>query len=77
MVDVVWAATACRGTAKTGSRGTPSVTVLVAVLVATTASVFPITKLEGDGQRRFTVSAGVARPDPTFSGVHSSVGAVT
>ncbi|WP_156685687.1 amino acid permease [Mycobacterium sp. Marseille-P9652] len=36
-----------RGLAKTGSRGTPvRITVLVAVLVALTASVFPIAKLE-------------------------------
>ncbi len=36
-----------RGLAKTGSRGTPvRITVLVAVGIATTASVFPITKLE-------------------------------
>ncbi|OBI95178.1 amino acid permease [Mycobacterium asiaticum] len=36
-----------RGLAKTGSRGTPvRITVLVAVAIAATASVFPITKLE-------------------------------
>ncbi|MFV0494868.1 amino acid permease [Mycobacterium sp.] len=36
-----------RGLAKTGSRGTPvRITVLVAVVVATTAGIFPITKLE-------------------------------
>ena len=36
-----------RSLAKTGSRGTPvRITVLVAVVVATTAAVFPITKLE-------------------------------
>src|SRR6185312_6664242 len=36
-----------RGLAKTGSRGTPvRITVLVAVVIAATASVFPIDKLE-------------------------------
>ena len=36
-----------RGLAKTGSRGTPvRITVLVAVVIAATASVFPINKLE-------------------------------
>lgn len=63
-----------RQLAKTGSRGTPvRVTVLVAVLVATTASVFPITKLEemvnvGTLFAFILVSAGVVvlrrtRPD--------------
>src|ERR1700730_3905107 len=63
-----------RALAKTGARGTPvRITVLVAVVIAATASVFPITKLEemvnvGTLFALMLVSAGVlflrrARPD--------------
>jgi APA family basic amino acid/polyamine antiporter len=63
-----------RSLAKTGARGTPvRITVLVAVVIAATASVFPITKLEemvnvGTLFAFMLVSAGVmvlrrARPD--------------